>query len=56
MGRIKKNVLKYGKKELNSSVSVYLDLTETKRNEINWNETTEIPKLFRFGRPLQSIY
>ena len=39
MGRIKKNVLKYGKKELNSSVSVFLDLTEPKRNE-----TTEIPK------------
>ena len=39
MGRIKKNVLKYGKKELNSSVSVFLDLTEPKRNEI-----TEIPK------------
>ena len=52
MGRIKKNVLKYGKKELNSSVSVYLDLTEPNRNETNRNETTEIPKLFRFGRPL----
>ena len=42
----------YVKKELNSSVSVYLDLTEPKRNETNRNETTEIPKLFRFGRPL----
>ena len=35
MGRIKKNVLKYGKKELNSSVSVFLDLTEPKRNYRN---------------------
>ena len=52
MVRIKTKNLKYATKELNSSVSVYLDLTEPKRNETNRNETTEIPKLFRFGRPL----
>ena len=39
MVRIKTKKLKYATKELNSSVSVFLDLTETKRNEI-----TEIPK------------
>ena len=52
MVRIKTKNLKYATKELISSVSVYLDLTEPKRNETNRNETTEIPKLFRFGRPL----
>ena len=56
MGRIKKNVLKYGKKELNSSVSVFLDLTEPKRNEI-----TEIPKfteivLFRSSTAPHGIF
>ena len=39
MVRIKTKNLKYATKELNSSVSVFLDLTEPKRNE-----TTEIPK------------
>ena len=37
---------KYGKKELNSSVSVYLDLTEPKRNETKLPKFTEIV-LFR---------
>ena len=55
MVRIETKNLKYATKELNSSVSVYLDLTEPKRNEINRNETTEIPKLFRFGRPLVKL-
>ena len=27
-----------------------------KRNETNQNETTEIPKLFRFGCPLDNIF
>ena len=39
MVRFKTKNLKYATKELNSSVSVFLDLTEPKRNE-----TTEIPK------------
>lgn len=39
MVRIKTKNSKYATKELNSSVSVFLDLTEPKRNE-----TTEIPK------------
>ena len=39
MVRIKTKNLKYATKELISSVSVFLDLTEPKRNE-----TTEIPK------------
>ena len=44
MGRIKKNVLKYGKKELNSSVSVFLDLTEPKRNETKLPKYRNLPK------------
>ena len=53
MGRIKKNVLKYGKKELNSSVSVFLDLTEPKRNETKLPKYRNLQKQFCFGRPLQ---
>ena len=44
MGRINKNVLKYGKKELNSSVSVILDLTEPKRNETKLPKSRNLPK------------
>ena len=55
MGRIKKNVLKYGKKELNSSVSVYLDLTEPKRNKPKLPKYRNYRNLFRFGRPLNQI-
>ena len=44
MVRIKTKELKYATKELNSSVLVFLDLTEP-----NQNETTKIPKFTEFN-------
>ena len=52
MGKIEKNVLKYGKKELNSSVSVFLDLTEPKWNEPKLPKYQNFGNFGLFGRPL----
>ena len=55
MERIKTKNLKYATKELNSSVSVFLDLTEPKRNETKLPKYRNLPKQFCFGRPLVGV-